>query len=60
MNEIKQPIIAGIIGLCGSIGLPLAALLAQVEIWLRLMSLVVGISVGILSIISLIKTLTKK
>jgi hypothetical protein len=48
------------VGSTASLGAAAISILPQIEIWLRVLSLAVGLAVGIASLISIIRNMKKK
>lgn len=53
MNEHAHTVSHGAIGVIGPILGIIASAMPQLEMWLRILSLIVGISVGVLSMVRL-------
>lgn len=59
-NDMKSILTLGVVGV-GSTGLAVGvSIFSNVESWLRLISLLVGIAVGVVTLISLLKKLKGK
>lgn len=53
MDTPRVTLVKGVIGMAASSGSFVISMLAQVEAWLRVVSLLIGITVGILSALSI-------
>lgn len=57
---MRHTVTQGTVGLCSPIVGTLISLMPQIEAWLRITSLVVGIGVGVASFVSIIRRMRGK
>ena len=55
MHEHQQTLFKGLLGVAGTLGSAAVSMVSNLEQWLRITSLVVGIVVGLVTIISIVK-----
>ena len=56
-DQTRETLKQGALGIVSTAGGTAVSLLAQIEVWLRIASLIVGIAVGIATFVSILKKL---